>query len=174
MPIETDAGVSNTTPDYVSIFDALDNLESRLNFMKMLGFEPIYNDKGNIVAWEEVKVPEYKEVLMALLSLMSSKKSMGIAVIEDVEALTEMEVEIKTEIALELAELLASPDTDTLPYLPAIEWAKLEMKKGLTLAKDGLLVKAVAGVPFLPASEATPTITQPEKKSFWDRLFGRG
>jgi len=172
---EMDAGAVSYEPRYASIFEALDNMEARMNFMKMLGFEPVYDDKGNLVAWRETKEPTYKDILMATLALMSSKKTMGIANIEDVEPLSEIEVETKVELVLELTDLLIPPDKDILPYLPAIEWAKLEMKKSLTLADKGMLVRALMGVPLVPEQEPAPAITKPEeKRGLLAKLLGGG
>ena len=171
---EIEAGVIDKEPSYISLFEALDNKEAKMNFMKMLGFEPVYDEKGNIIGWEETKRPTYKDILMAILNMLSSKKVMGIANIEDVEPLSEIEVELKVDLILELIDILTPPDEDVLPYLPAIEWAKLEMKKGLTLAENGMLVKALAGIPVMPAQEPEPiTVKQEERKGLLDKLLGR-
>ena len=98
---------------------------------------------------------------------------MGIANVADIEPLSEIEVETKIELVLELTDLLIPPDVDVLPYLPAIEWAKLEMKKGLTLADRGMLVRALVGVPILPEQEPAPAITKPEeKRGLLSKLLG--
>lgn len=170
---EVDLGVVSSDPAYTSIFEALDNVETKMNFMRMLGYEPKYDDKGNLIAWEEVKEPTYKDILVSTLSLISSKKTMSIASIDDVEPLSEVEVETKVELILELADLLTPPDVDTLPYLPAMEWAKLEMKKGLTLADKGMVVRALMGVPIMPEQEAVPAIPKPEeKRGLFAKLLG--
>jgi len=174
MMRDMEVGVNPHEPTYVSIFEALDNKEAKMNFMKMLGFEPVYDDKGNIIAWEEEKTPTHKDILMATLNMLSSKKVMGIANVEDVEPLSEIEVELRVDLIFEIIDLLTPPDEDILPYLPAIEWAKLEMKKGLTLADNGMLVKALAGIPIMPTSEPEPTLIKPEeRRGLLGKLLGR-
>lgn len=173
----TEGWRTQTFAPYVSIFEALDNTESRMHFMKMLGFEPIYDDKGNIVAWEDLgDTPDYKQIISAFLALISSKKSMAIANLEEAEPLSEVEVELTAELVLELIDLLAPPDFDKSPYIPAIEVAKLEMKKALTLANKGLLVRSLIGAPILPESGATPIETKPveEKRGLLGKLLGGG
>lgn len=163
-------------PQYASIFEALDNVEVQNNFWKMLGFEPVYDKKGRFKGWAKAKEPSYEDQTLALLNLMASKKSMSLANLEDVEPISDIEVEVMVDLAWELHELLAPPDVDTLQYLPAYMWAQLEMKKALSLAKDGLIVRSVVGAPLPMSSEVKQLITEgveERKKSIFDKLMGR-
>lgn len=165
--------------DASPILDALDNPEVKTNFMRMLGFEPAYDEDGRFTGWVETKEPSYKDQTLALLSLMAEKRSMAIAILEDVTPVSQLELETLIELAWDVHELLAPPGEDTSKYLPAYIWAKVELLKALSLANGGELVRSILGIPYVKRSEPSQLITaedvQPEKKrGFFGRLFGGG
>lgn len=165
--------------DASPILDALDNPEVKANFMRMLGFEPTYDEEGKLIGWVEAKEPSYKDQTLALLNLMAEKRSMAIAILEDVSPVSQLELETLIELAWDVHELLAPPGEDTSKYMPAYIWAKVELLKALSLANGGELVRSIFGIPYVGKNEPSQIITsediQPEKRrGFFGRLFGGG
>lgn len=55
----------------------------------------------------------------------------------------------------------APPDIDILHYLVPAEWAKFEMKRNLSLAKDGRVFSAITG---FPGSGEEPRFVEPPRE----------
>lgn len=165
-------------PFYKGIFDAIDNEESRSYFLQMLGYVPRFDRHGRVIGYQRVKKPDFDDQLMGFLSSIRSGKVMGLAHLEGVDPLTPLEVEWTVEQIIELIQIQAPPDTDLTPYLVPTEWAKLEMKKHMTLANRGKLVNAVLGTPYIaaesPVVAEAPGEREERKHGLLGKLLGRG
>ena len=181
----TDEGDMDTLPTagnmgspFRDILDALDNEDSKAYFFSMLGYAPAYDEKGHFVGYVKRKKPDFDDQLVGILSAIRSGKVMALADYDDVEPLTTLEVEWKIAELKEIILLMAPPDVDLLHYIVPMEWATLEMKKNMSLAKGGRVVNALLGVGG--GVESSPTYVEPpqereaRKGGIWGKLLGGG
>lgn len=147
------------------ILDVLDSDKDRILFMQLLGFEPEYDENGFLRKWKPKKYIDdeeaWRDQYTALLALMASKRAQGLW-INDPEDEEDILLEIKNEVVLELLHLQRPQDVE--PNLAAEELAKAEMRKAMTLAKDGILVKALLGSPTHVEEPPKPIETESEEK----------
>ena len=175
--ISTPPGNTPSEPMFKGLLDALDNEDAKAYFFSMMGYMPAYDEKGHFIGYVKRKEPDFDDQLVGFLSAIRSGKVMAIADMEDIEPLTPLEVEWTVEVLQELILLQAPPDVDIMSYLVPMEWAKLEMKKNMSLAKGGRVINALLGVPVV-GSEG-PTFVEPpaerevRKTGLLGKLLGR-
>lgn len=159
------------------LLEALDNEEVRQSFRMALGYEPVYDENGNIIGYEKTKEPDALDQLLATLNLMASKKATAIAYIVDNDPLTALELETYYEQILAYIDMMMPSYIDKTSYNIPIELAKVEFLKGTSLATHGLVVRALLKAGLQPAQE-TPIlgpVEEPQRKlGFWARLLGGG
>lgn len=170
-------------PNIVSALEALDDVQSKIALMETLGFMPVFDENGNIIGWEPKKEKEMSDeeeqwlrTYANVLSSMSSRKNMALAWFDpdDVEPLTTMELELKYELIMEILDMAKPLKYNSLEMLALEELAKIQMKQGISLGKDGFIVKGIMGYPFHQQKPPELIETKEEKKpSLLDRLLGR-
>ena len=174
---DTPPTISPGEPAYKGILDAIDSEDARSYFYSMMGYTPIYDDKGHFLGYSRQKTPDYDDQLVGFLSAIRSGKVMAVADMEDIEPLTPLEVEWTVEMLQEIILLQAPPDADLMEYMVPMEWAKLEMKKNMTLAKGGRVVNALLGVPIgnggTPSYVEAPGEREKRKSGLLGKLLGR-
>jgi len=160
-------------PFYRDVLAAIDNEDAKSYFMQMLGYEPVYDDKGRFLGYRKAKTPDFDDQLVGLLSAIRSGKVMAIADLKGIDPLTPLEVEWTVEQLQELILLQAPPDVDIMAYLAPMEWAKLEMKKNMTLASEGKVIRALLGIPFVSENVPTPIEAPQEREQRKAGLLGK-